>query len=317
MGQPLVSIITPCYNGESYLKRYFESILNQTYPYLELIFVDDGSTDRTAEIAEEYREKLENKGIKYIFLHQENAGQAAALNRGLKYFTGEYLTWPDSDDEMIPDCIEKKVIFFQKHPEFDFSICRVEAVDEDSLEKIEIYEHGYTDEKKYFEDMIFVRNMLFMPGAYMVRRSILEKAIPDLEIYSGPGGQNAQILLPVSYYGKLGYMDDILYRYYVRSKSHSHSIKTPALQIRQIEYYEQIVLATLEKMGNQILDQYKKRVETYFAQIKFGNALDSKDPILLKQYYAQKKEYGLVKMGDRIRFLRYTNPMLRKIQHLD
>lgn len=315
--KPLVSIITPCFNGETYLKRYFDSILNQSYPNLELIFVDDGSADRTADIAEGYREALESKGIKYIILQQENSGQAAALNRGLKYFTGEYLTWPDSDDEMTSDCIEKKVDFLEKHPEFDFCICRVEGVDEDNLKTVEIYERTRTDEKKYFEDIIFVRNMLFMPGAYMVRRSILEKAIPDFEIYSGPGGQNAQILLPVSYYGKLGYMDDVLYKYYIRSESHSHSVNTSTLQIRQLEYYEQIVLATLQKMGTDVLNIYKKRIEIYFTQAKFGNALDSKNPVILKQYYAQKKKYGLVTMKDRIRYFRYTNPVLRKLQRLD
>ena len=109
MKQPLVSIITPCYNGEPYLDQYFDSILKQTYQHLELIFVDDGSTDRTSEIAENYREKLEYRGIRYILLKQENRGQASALNHGLKYFTGEYLTWPDSDDVMTPECIEEKV----------------------------------------------------------------------------------------------------------------------------------------------------------------------------------------------------------------
>lgn len=114
MTKPLVSIITPCYNGEAFLKRYFESILNQTYPNLELIFINDGSTDRTEEIALSYRERLEKRGITYIYEKQENAGQAAALNRGLKLFTGEYLTWPDSDDVMTKDSIEKKSIFLRK-----------------------------------------------------------------------------------------------------------------------------------------------------------------------------------------------------------
>ena len=117
MNQPLVSIITPCYNGEPYLKRYFEAILKQTYQHMELIFVDDGSTDRTSEIAENYREKLEDRGIRYIHLKQENRGQASALNQGLKYFTGEYLTWPDSDDVMTPECIEEKVIYLLKNPD--------------------------------------------------------------------------------------------------------------------------------------------------------------------------------------------------------
>ena len=81
MDKPLVSIITPCYNGETFLHRYFESILAQTYPNLELIFVNDGSTDKTEEIAMSYQKKLCEKGIRYIYLEQENAGQAAALNK--------------------------------------------------------------------------------------------------------------------------------------------------------------------------------------------------------------------------------------------
>ena len=119
MTKPLVSIITPCYNGEAFLKRYFESILNQTYPNLELIFINDGSTDRTEEIALSYRERLEKRGITYIYEKQENAGQAAALNRGLKLFKGEYLTWPDSDDVMTKDSIEKKVHFLEKNPKYE------------------------------------------------------------------------------------------------------------------------------------------------------------------------------------------------------
>ena len=78
MCNPLVSVITPCYNGEAYLDRYFNSILNQTYRPLELIFVNDGSTDRTAEIAERYAPVLKESDISFIYLHQENAGQAAA-----------------------------------------------------------------------------------------------------------------------------------------------------------------------------------------------------------------------------------------------
>jgi len=77
---PLVSIITPCYNGESYLERYFNSVLNQTYSNLELIFINDGSIDRTEEIALSYQNIFEQKGIRYVYLYQENAGQAAALN---------------------------------------------------------------------------------------------------------------------------------------------------------------------------------------------------------------------------------------------
>ena len=75
MENHLVSIITPCFNGEPYLNRYFSSILQQTYSPLELIFVNDGSADRTAEIAESYRPLLEAKGIRFIFAHREQKSE--------------------------------------------------------------------------------------------------------------------------------------------------------------------------------------------------------------------------------------------------
>ena len=124
--KPLVSIITPCYNGEKYADRYFQSVLNQTYDHLELIFVNDGSTDRTEEIALSYKKELEEKGIQYTYLYQDNAGQAAALNNGLKIFHGEYLVWPDSDDEMTPDSIEKRAAFLESHP--DLGIMRSNGI---------------------------------------------------------------------------------------------------------------------------------------------------------------------------------------------
>ena len=156
MTKPLVSIITPCYNGEAFLKRYFESILNQTYPNLELIFINDGSTDRTEEIALSYRERLEKRGITYIYEKQENAGQAAALNRGLKLFTGEYLTWPDSDDEMVSDAVEKKVDYLEQHPDYGFCICKTKVVNENNPEmKCGYYEYN----PKNYDIVSFVENI--------------------------------------------------------------------------------------------------------------------------------------------------------------
>ena len=196
MHQPLVSIITPCYNGEAYLDRYFNSILHQTYRPLELIFVNDGSTDCTAEIAEYFRPLLEESGIRFLCLYQENAGQAAALNRGLKLFTGEYLTWPDADDEMTPDCIEKKVAYLQAHPELDMCICKILQIDEENPQgNAGILERIFPqDEDNLFEDLIYLKNVFYAPGGYMVRASAVDETIPNREIYPARGGQNVQML---------------------------------------------------------------------------------------------------------------------------
>ena len=65
--QALVSIVTPCYNGENYLDRFFRSVLAQTYPSLELVFINDGSTDHTEQLAESFRPQLEERGIRFIY----------------------------------------------------------------------------------------------------------------------------------------------------------------------------------------------------------------------------------------------------------
>lgn len=78
--EPLVSIITPSYNSEKYLDAFFISILEQDYEKYEMIFINDGSTDRTENIVYKYKEKFEERNIRFVYLKQENGGQAKAMN---------------------------------------------------------------------------------------------------------------------------------------------------------------------------------------------------------------------------------------------
>ncbi len=106
---PLVSIISPCWNGEKYIARMLESIMKQTYKNIELICINDGSTDKTEEIIHSYERKFSNHGMTLKCYTQENQGQAAALNYGLKMIQGEFLSWIDCDDFLAPDSVEKKL----------------------------------------------------------------------------------------------------------------------------------------------------------------------------------------------------------------
>lgn len=99
----LVSIIIPVYKVEQYLKRCVDSILNQTYPTLEIILVDDGSPDNCPAICDEYAKK--DKRIKVI--HKENGGLSSARNAGLDIATGGYISFVDSDDWVNIQYIEK------------------------------------------------------------------------------------------------------------------------------------------------------------------------------------------------------------------
>mgnify|MGYP000010880611 CR=1 FL=1 len=97
--KPLVSVIVPVYNAEKYLPACLDSICNQTLQELEIIVVDDGSTDRSREIADEYA--VRDKRIKVV--HKRNGNPGATRNVGLRFVTGEYVGFVDSDDWIEPE----------------------------------------------------------------------------------------------------------------------------------------------------------------------------------------------------------------------
>ena len=93
--KPRISIIIPCYNHATYLREAIESALAQEYPNIEVIIIDDGSTDNTDAIASRYEEKI-------ILLQQENKGLSAARNAGIRISSGEFILCLDADDRILP-----------------------------------------------------------------------------------------------------------------------------------------------------------------------------------------------------------------------
>lgn len=104
---PTVSVIVPIYNVENYLKQCLDSLIQQEYQDMEVIMVNDGSTDKSVEIAKIYAEKYTN----FILIEQNNRGLSAARNIGLKHASGEYIMYLDSDDYLEPrtltTCLDK------------------------------------------------------------------------------------------------------------------------------------------------------------------------------------------------------------------
>ena len=123
----LVSVVIPVFNGERFLAAAIQSVLDQTYRPVEVIVVDDGSTDASAAIARSF------EGVRVI--GQEQAGPGAARNRGVAAATGELLAFLDADDLMPADKLELQVAHLRTHPEVGCVLGRQELVIEPEAEK--------------------------------------------------------------------------------------------------------------------------------------------------------------------------------------
>lgn len=128
----MISVIVPIYNVEKYLPTCIESILNQTYKDLEILLIDDGSTDNSGKICDEYAER-DNR---CIVIHQQNKGVSETRNTGLNHATGEYISFIDSDDYIHPQMLEILYETLQKGA-YDFAIVAHKKVF-NKLEKINI-----------------------------------------------------------------------------------------------------------------------------------------------------------------------------------
>ena len=115
---PLISVIVPAYNVEKYIKTCLDSLINQTYSNFEVIVINDGSTDQTEKMLNEYE-----SNPKIQIFSQENGGLSAARNHGLKLANGELVCFIDSDDSVKSDYLEKLVTPFIEDANVDITVC--------------------------------------------------------------------------------------------------------------------------------------------------------------------------------------------------
>ena len=115
MSEKVVSIIVPVYNVEAYLSQCVDSLVNQTYPHIEIILVDDGSTDASGRICDEYAQR----DTRIRVIHKPNGGQSEARNTALSVAAGYYVMYVDSDDWIAIDTVEKCLAILEKNSEID------------------------------------------------------------------------------------------------------------------------------------------------------------------------------------------------------
>lgn len=167
--EPKVSVIIPAYNRESYIRQTVDSVLGQTYQNIELIVVDDGSSDGTRQILEQYGNKL------LLLEHEQraNKGQSAAINLGLKKAVGHYVAILDSDDYWHPDKIKIQVEFLEQNPDVGLVYGNGEGVNADGEYLYDIYSDSHYEENKPAN--VLMDCYFLVPNNALVRKSVFDE----------------------------------------------------------------------------------------------------------------------------------------------
>jgi glycosyltransferase involved in cell wall biosynthesis len=221
---PRVTIVTPSYNQGAYLEETIRSVLDQDYPDLEYIVVDDGSTDGSVDIVRRYEDRLA------FWTQQENAGQVAALNRGFARATGDVLGWINSDDTLLPGAVSTVVEALDRDPEALLVYGDAVFVDEQSrpLGPLPAREFDLATM------LLAYQNHVVQPGS-LFRRRALELAGPLSE--DGYYFFDFEFVLRVGMVGRVVRIPEQLatYRVHPASKSVSAPVAKAVDQVRTYE----------------------------------------------------------------------------------
>ena len=310
---PLVSIITPCYNGEKFVKRYFDSVLRQTYPNIELFFVNDGSRDKTEEIALDYKKKFEDKGFKFHYFYQDNAGQAAAINKVLPLIKGKYLTWPDSDDWITPHAVARRVEFLEENPHLGLVQSRSAVVSEKDLTKvIRTLYRKHTENGWIFDGLLFENDAPITSGSFMVNADRLLSMIPNKQIYDSRTGQNWQLMLPLCYKYECGFLSDYLYYIVIRRDSHSHLERDFDSIIRKTYRHEDTLIHVLNEidMPDNERRDYLSKLSIHFIRKRMTIASYYHRRSDMKRYYKELLDKDAIERADYFTYAKTVFPPL-------
>lgn len=244
MIEPLVSVIVPVYNVEKYLEKCVNSLLQQTYKNIEIILVNDGSTDESGKMCENLAQ--EDDRIKVF--HKKNGGLSDARNYGVERATGEYIGFVDSDDYVHERMYEKLLSTILRH-DAEMSECTVTRVYKNTT--IDFYSSDdfefQVDSKKYLEEYLLNERVYGSAWCKLIKAEIAKKIkFPVGKIY-----EDAFYSLElIKILKKIVIISDSLYYYYIREGS----ITTKPFSHRDMDYIESV--DNLEKYVHQNSPEY-------------------------------------------------------------
>ncbi len=220
---PIVSVITPVFNGETWLEEALDSALAQTFPSLEIIVVNDGSTDDSLAIA---RARARDDG-RIRIIDQANAGLPTARNRAMKVARGAYLALLDADDAWLPDHLLLVMQAFERDPDLGLVHANIERVDADGA-LVDIpnrYWHEHTD---VFEALALRHEHVSCPTAVFSRLALDTVGGFDPR-FTGLGCEDRDLWLRIAARFRIGFLDQVTARYRFHSSSMSAASERMAL----------------------------------------------------------------------------------------
>ncbi len=308
----LVSVVVPIYNVESYLDQCIQSILNQEYSNIEIILVNDGSTDKSEEICNNYA-KLDSR---ITIIHQKNKGHGLACNAGIAKSNGKYLCFCDGDDYFFPHTIKKFVETIEK-THTKIAVCAAYAFDSNTNQvSIDPYHALIRIPKLHNEDVLTNEDLIKYASNLSVRHWD--------KIYDLKWLKNKKILFPkmktsyndvpfhwlvLSKVSKIAIIREQLYAYRL------NRVGSSCYNIKQQEYFNvrALTIKIIKKQKPELLDEFyklfiidmnwlknlEKPIENQFTEILKGALKDKKllpeTKMFIKEYFDQKSKKYLLK----------------------
>lgn len=204
-GRPLISVVIPSYNAARFVNQAIDSVIQQTYSPVEIIVVDDGSTDDTAQ-------RLGELGDRIRYIHQANGGLSKARNRGIREARGEFVAFLDADDKWLPEKLQKQWEKLQADPDLKFVHTDVFDLIETTGEVV----HEDRNGRRFTGDcyLEFFEGNVIIPSSVLVARSCLDRMGNFDEAIRGASTQDMDLCLRIARHHRFGYIDEplVLYR---------------------------------------------------------------------------------------------------------
>lgn len=245
MSGPSVTVLIPAYNAELTLDRALQSVWRQNWPDLEVVIVDDASSDRTTEVARRHA----HPELRMIRL-ETNRGECGAMNAGIEAARGEFIAFLDADDEWLDQKLERQMPVISANPELSFVACRCEIAEPDG--RMEIFGGGPAESGANAWRALLHRSQTGKP-CVVARRSTLLKVGGFDERLKVAGDQDMWIRLALA--GPAVFLPDVLVRVHVTPNSLMHRYAR-----REIEFTLPMIKRHLSTVGDRLSEAERGRI---------------------------------------------------------